>query len=353
MWVRGGSTTDAPTAPAPTVPAHSVEKKTAKKVVERDVVIIGSGPSGCTAAIYAGRALLSPLVVAGYTAGGQLMLTSDVENFPGYQNAIGGPELMGDLMGQATKFGAEFWRTDCKSIDLSARPFRLDLHNCTVLAKSIILSTGAEALWLGAEREEEFKGKGISTCATCDGYMFRDKPVVVVGGGDSAMEEANFLTRFASSVTVIHRRDTFRASKLMLQRATDNKKIRLLTHRRIARWHGKDGVLAGVTVEDPRDGTVEDILCDGAFIAIGHRPNTAFLAGGIALDDEGYIKLAKNTMTSVEGVFACGDVVDHRYRQAITAAGSGCQAAIDAEKWLEEEHAREKQGAGEQEVATH
>lgn len=332
--LRGGSTAEVNPETAEPAGAEKKEKKVV--VVEREVVIIGSGPSGCTAAIYAGRALLNPLVVAGYTAGGQLMLTSDVENFPGYQKAIGGPELMGDLMGQASKFGAEFWRTDVKSIDLSSRPFRLELHNCTVLAKAVILSTGAEALWLGAEREEDFRGKGISTCATCDGYMFRDKPVVVVGGGDSAMEEANFLTRFASSVTVIHRRDTFRASKLMLKRATDNKKIRLLTHRRIARWHGKEGILAGVTVEDPRDGTVEDIACDGAFIAIGHRPNTAFLQGGIALDDNGYIKLRSNTMTSVEGVFACGDVVDHRYRQAITAAGMGCQAAMDAEKWLEE-----------------
>lgn len=341
LWrLHGGSTAGAEVGAEADEPAKVEPARAEKKVVEREVVIIGSGPSGCTAAIYAGRALLNPLVVAGYTAGGQLMLTSDVENFPGYQKAIGGPELMGDLMGQASKFGAEFWRTDVKSIDLSSRPFRLDLHNCTVLAKAVILSTGAEALWLGAEREEEFRGKGISTCATCDGYMFRDKPVVVVGGGDSAMEEANFLTRFASSVTVIHRRDTFRASKLMLKRAADNKKIRLLTHRRIARWHGKEGILAGVTVEDPRDGTVEDIACDGAFIAIGHRPNTGFLQGGIALDDNGYILLRSNTMTSVEGVFACGDVVDTRYRQAITAAGMGCQAAMDCEKWLEAEEAR-------------
>jgi thioredoxin reductase (NADPH) len=316
-------------------------EKVEKPVVEREVVIVGSGPSGCTAAIYAGRAMLSPLVIAGYNAGGQLMLTSDVENFPGYQAAVGGPELMGDLFGQASRFGAEFWRTDCKSVDFTRSPFRLELQNCTVMAKSVIISTGAEAQWLNAEREEEFKGKGISTCATCDGYMFRNKPVVVVGGGDSAMEEANFLTRFASSVTLIHRRDTFRASKLMLKRATDNKKITLLTHKRIVRWHGDNGVLSGLTIEDPRDGHVEDVRCDGAFIAIGHRPNTEFLKGQLLLDENGYIKVLENTMTSVPGVFACGDVVDTRYRQAITAAGSGCQSAIDCERWLEAQHQRE------------
>ena len=345
--VRGGSASSVDesgesAAPASSSAVASTATQTAKPVVEREVVIVGSGPSGCTAAIYAGRALLSPLVVAGYSAGGQLMLTSDVENFPGYQQSIGGPELMGDLMTQASRFGAEFWRSDCKSVDLDAWPFRLELHNCTVLAKSIILSTGAEAQWLGAEREEEFKGKGISTCATCDGYMFRNKPVVVVGGGDSAMEEACFLTRFASHVTVIHRRDTFRASKVMLKRAMDNPKITLLTHKRIVRWHGLGGVLAGVTLEDPRDGHVQDVVCDGAFIAIGHRPNTEFLGGKLLLDEQGYIKTVRHTMTSVPGVFACGDVVDTRYRQAITAAGSGCQAAIDAERWLEERHAQQQ-----------
>ena len=329
-------------------PANSNKPTSSKPIVEREVVIIGSGPSGCTAAIYAGRALLAPLVIAGYSAGGQLMLTSDVENFPGYQNAVGGPELMGDLMGQASRFGAEFWRTDCKSVDFSSRPFKLEMHNCTVLAKSVILSTGAEAQWLRAEGEDEYKGKGISTCATCDGYMFRNKPVVVVGGGDSAMEEANFLTRFASHVTVVHRRDTFKASKLMLRRALDNPKISLLTHKRIARWQGRDGVLSGVTLEDPRDGHVQDVPCDGAFIAIGHRPNTEFLRGQLLLDDQGYIKTVRHTMTSVPGVFACGDVVDTRYRQAITAAGSGCQAAIDAERWLEEQHVgKEGEGEGE------
>ena len=311
------------------------ESTRVKPLEQRDVVIIGSGPAGCTAAIYTSRALLKPLMISGYNAGGQLMLTSDVENFPGYVSAPTGPELMHDLMGQARKFGADTWQTDAKSVDLSCYPYKVELHNCTVETKAIIISTGADALWLGAEREEEFKGKGISTCATCDGYLFRDKHVVVIGGGDSAMEEAHFLTRFASQVTLIHRRDTFKASKVMLQRVFNNKKIRVLTHRRVARWHGMNGVLAGVTLEDPRDHTLEDIPCEGAFIAIGHKPNTDFLGGQISLKEGGYIRHYSNTMTSKPGVFACGDVSDTRYKQAITAAGMGCQAAIDAEKWLE------------------
>jgi thioredoxin reductase (NADPH) len=310
-------------------------KEKSKPVEKRDVVIIGSGPAGCTAAIYTGRALLNPLMLAGYNAGGQLMLTSDVENFPGYVSAPSGPELMGDLMGQARKFGADIWQTDAKSVDLSTYPYVIETHNSTVEAKAIIISTGAEALWLGAENEEEYKGKGISTCATCDGYLFRDKPVVVIGGGDSAMEEANFLTRFASKVTLIHRRDSFKASKVMVQRVHENEKIRVLTHRRVARWHGKGGVLAGLTLEDPRDNSLEDIECEGAFIAIGHRPNTRFLKGQISLEESGYVRHYSHTMTSKPGVFACGDVADMRYKQAITAAGQGCQAALDAEKWLE------------------
>ncbi len=318
-------------------PAGSSQTKAkSKPILQREVVIIGSGPAGCTAAIYTGRAMLEPLMIAGYSAGGQLMLTSDVENFPGYVSAPSGPELMGDLMGQARKFGAEIWQTDCRNIDFSSHPYKIEMHNCTVEAKAVILSTGAEALWLGAEREEEFKGKGISTCATCDGYLFRDKPVVVIGGGDSAMEEANFLTRFASKVTLIHRRDTFKASKVMLQRVMENDKIEVLTHRRVARWHGKEGVLEGLTLEDPRDNSLQDISCDGAFIAIGHVPNTKFLKEQVALTDTGYIRQYSHTMTSKPGVFACGDVTDERYKQAITAAGQGCQAALDAEKWLEQ-----------------
>jgi thioredoxin reductase (NADPH) len=311
---------------------------TANAEPARDCVIIGSGPSGCTAAIYAGRAFLNPLVVAGYQSGGQLMLTSEVENFPGYQEPITGPEMMQDLTQQARRFGAEFWNTDCTSIDLSSYPYQVKMANCTVSAKSVILSTGAEALWLNAEGEEEFKGKGISTCATCDGYVFREKPVVVVGGGDSAMEEAIFLTRYASAVHVVHRRDTYRASKVMLERATKNPKITFHSNRIVSRWLGDDGILNGVELKitgDP-DKAAERLSCDGAFIAIGHRPKTSFLDNQVKLDAEGYILLSENTMTSRTGVFACGDVVDTRYKQAITAAGMGCQAAIDAEKWLQE-----------------
>ena len=306
----------------------------------KDVIIIGSGPSGCTAAIYTARAMLKPLVIAGYQAGGQLMLTSDVENFPGYKNSIEGPLMMNDLISQARKFGAEFWNINCQSIDFSCYPFKVQTYNTTIYTKSIIISTGAEALWLGAEREEEFKGKGISTCATCDGYMFRNKPVVVIGGGDSAMEEANFLTRFASSVTIIHRRDTFKASKVMLQRAIDNPKIKILKNKKVIQWQGENSILSGIQITDSNssDNKTEDVQCDGAFIAIGHRPNTEFLGQKIDLDENGYIVLKKHTMTNIPGVFACGDVVDTRYRQAITAAGSGCMAAIDVERWLEEKH---------------
>jgi len=308
----------------------------------KDVIIIGSGPSGCTAAIYTARAMLKPLVLAGYQAGGQLMLTSDVENFPGYKNSIEGPLMMNDLISQARKFGAEFWNINCQSIDLSCYPFKVQTYNTTIYSKSIIISTGAEALWLDAEREQEFKGKGISTCATCDGYMFRNKPVVVIGGGDSAMEEANFLTRFASSVTIIHRRDTFKASKVMLQRAIDNPKIKILKNKKIIRWQGENSILSGIQITDSNsnDNKSEDVQCDGAFIAIGHRPNTEFLGKQIDLDENGYIVLKKQTMTNIPGVFACGDVVDTRYRQAITAAGSGCMAAIDVERWLEEKHSK-------------
>ena len=303
---------------------------------ERDVVIVGSGPSGCTAAIYAARAMLKPLVVAGYVAGGQLMLTSDVENFPGYREAVTWPVLMEDLTEQAKHFGAEFVNTNCASIDTSSWPYSVHVPKGIIKAKSIILSTGADAIWLGAEQEDEYKGKGISTCATCDGFMFRDKPVVVIGGGDSAMEEATFLTRFASSVTLIHRRDKFRASKVMLNRALANSKIRIMTDSEVVGWQGQDGLLSGATVRNTQDGATEELKCDGAFIAIGHQPNTGFLDRQVTLDKEGFIALQKHTMTNVPGVFACGDVADTRYKQAITAAGSGCQAAIDAERWLED-----------------
>jgi thioredoxin reductase (NADPH) len=243
---------------------------------------------------------------------------------------------MEDLTEQAKHFGAEFVNTNCASIDTSSWPYSVHVPKGIIKAKSIILSTGADAIWLGAEQEDEYKGKGISTCATCDGFMFRDKPVVVIGGGDSAMEEATFLTRFASSVTLIHRRDKFRASKVMLNRALANSKIRIMTDTEVVGWQGQDGLLCGATVRNTQDGATEELKCDGAFIAIGHQPNTGFLDRQVTLDKEGFIALQKHTMTNVPGVFACGDVADTRYKQAITAAGSGCQAAIDAERWLED-----------------
>ncbi len=303
----------------------------------RDVIIIGSGPAGYTAALYTARAMLNPLVFAGYMSGGQLMLTSDVENFPGYPNGVSGPEMMIHLREQAVKFGAEIADKDVDRVDLSAHPFRVWVEGNEFATRSLIVCTGAEAIWLDAEGESEQKGRGISTCATCDGAFFRDQEVIVIGGGDSAMEEATFLTRFASKVTILHRRDVFRASKVMLDRARNHEKIDFRSHRIVKRWLSDERGLSGAIIEDPRYGTTEEIACTGAFIAIGHKPITAFLEGQVDLDDEGYIIHHSNTMTSVSGVFSAGDVVDKRYRQAITAAGMGCQAAIDCERWLESE----------------
>lgn len=302
----------------------------------RNVIIIGSGPAGYTAGLYAARAMLEPLMFAGYMSGGQLMLTSDVENFPGYPQGIGGPEMMIQLREQAERFGLEVQDRNVESVDLSQRPYKVSLEGEEFLTHSIIISTGAESIWLNAEGEAEQKGRGISTCATCDGAFFRDEEVLVIGGGDSACEEATFLTRFASKVTLLHRRDVFKASTIMYDRALNNDKIEIKTFRQIKKWLSDDKGLTGAILEDPRDGSTEEIKATGAFIAIGHKPITSFLGGQIETDVEGYIVHRKHTMTSVEGVFAAGDVVDTRYKQAITAAGMGCQAAMDAEKWLEE-----------------
>jgi len=304
----------------------------------RNVIIIGSGPAGYTAGLYSARALLEPLMFAGYMSGGQLMLTSDIENFPGYPEGIGGPEMMIQLREQAEKFGLEVQDKNVEKVDFSERPFKVWVEGEKFLSKSVIICTGAESIWLGADGEEEQKGRGISTCATCDGAFFRDQDVLVIGGGDSAMEEATFLTRFASKVTLLHRRDVFRASKVMYERALNNPKIEIKTFRTVKSWLSDDTGLSGAILEDPRDGSTEKISCTGAFIAIGHKPITDFLQDQVKTDDSGYILAKIHTMTSVEGVFAAGDVVDTRYRQAITAAGMGCQAAIDAEKWLEEQH---------------
>lgn len=302
----------------------------------RNVIIIGSGPAGYTAGLYNARALLNPLMFAGYMSGGQLMLTSDIENFPGYPEGIGGPEMMMQLREQAERFGLEVHDKNVERIDASSSPFKVYVEGEEFQSHAIIICTGAEAIWLGAEGENEQKGRGISTCATCDGAFFRDQEVIVIGGGDSAMEEATFLTRFATKVTLVHRRDVFRASKVMYDRVLNNPKIEILTFKQVKKWLSDENGLTGAVLEDTQSGEVSEISCSGAFIAIGHKPITGFLEDQIETDDSGYILAKDFTMTSVPGIFAAGDVVDTRYRQAITAAGMGCQAAIDAERWLED-----------------
>ena len=298
------------------------------------LVIVGSGPAGLTAAVYAARADLSPLMVEGAQAGGQLMLTTDVENYPGFPDGILGPELMDRFRKQAERFGTEIVTADVTRVDFSSRPFQAWVDDDRYQADTVIISTGASARWLGIPGEERLRGYGVSSCATCDGFFFRDKELVVVGGGDSAMEEATFLTKFASKVTIVHRRDEFRASKIMANRALSNPKIEVVWDSVVEEVHG-DTAVTGVTLRNVETGEVTEYPTDGMFVAIGHDPNTELFRGQIDLDDNGYIVVDGFTKTSVEGVFAAGDVVDHVYRQAITAAGNGCQAAIDAERWLE------------------
>lgn len=303
-----------------------------------DVVVVGSGPAGCTAAIYAARGDLRTHVLAGYEAGGQLMLTTEVENFPGYPEGVDGPEMMQQLRAQAERFGATFQDVDLNSIEGTQSPFTLHTDAGTIEARAVILATGSSAKWLGLDDEKRLMGRGISACATCDAFFFKDKEVVIVGGGDSAMEEANFLTKFASKVTIVHRRDSFRASKIMARRALDNPKIEVAWNSTITAIHGEQKV-EGVTIQDTQTGETREMACDGYFVAIGHVPNTKFLEGVVDLDDAGYIvpRELDKTYTSVEGIFVAGDVYDHRYKQAITAAGSGCKAAIDAERWLDDQ----------------
>ena len=301
-----------------------------------DTIIIGSGPAGYTAGLYTGRAMLEPLLFAGYASGGQLMLTSEVENYPGYPEGIDGPEMMMELRAQASRFGCEIVDKNVDLVDLSSRPFKVTVGKEEHLAKTLIIATGAEAIWLNAQNEVAHKGRGISTCATCDGAFFRDKEVIVVGGGDSAMEEATFLTRFCSKVTIVHRREGLRASQIMAERAKSNPKIEWKLNRVVKGWIGADGNFEGAILFNPQDNTKENFSCNGAFIAIGHKPITDFLNDQVETDVQGYLIWKENSMTSVPGVFAAGDVVDTRYRQAITAAGMGCMAAIDAERWLED-----------------
>lgn len=308
----------------------------------RDVVIIGSGPAGLTAAIYAGRANLSPLVIEGEPSstsdqpGGQLMLTTDVENFPGFPEGIMGPELMSNFRSQAQKFGAEFITAKVTNVNFSNRPFEINVGNDTHLAKSVIISTGAQSLMLNIPNESRLIGHGLSTCATCDGFFFRDQEIAVVGGGDSALEEAIFLTRFASKVYLIHRRDELRASKIMQERAFQNPKLEFLWNNEVTQIDG-DEKLEGIILNNTITSEKLDLKIQGLFIAIGHRPNTDLFKGHLELKDNGYlVTLPDSSRTAIDGVFACGDVQDDYYRQAITAAGSGCMAAIDAERWLEE-----------------
>jgi thioredoxin reductase (NADPH) len=306
----------------------------------RDVLIIGSGPAGLTAAIYTARANLRPLLLEGEPSstsdqpGGQLMLTTDVENYPGFVDGIQGPELMAAFRAQAARFGAQYLTVKATKVDFSSRPFRAWAGDDEYQARTVIVSTGARSKMLGLEAERRLMGHGLSTCATCDGFFFSGQRIAVVGGGDSAMEEALFLTRFADNVTVIHRRDTLRASKIMQERAFKNDKIDFLWDSVPVDLVG-DTRLEGVRVRNVKTGEKSTLEVGGAFVAIGHVPNTAIFRGQLDMDDAGYLRTYEGTRTNVEGVFACGDVQDHVYRQAVTAAGSGCMAAIDAERWLE------------------
>ena len=310
-----------------------------------DVIIIGGGPAGYTAAIYAARANLEPLVAEGYGAGGQLMLTTEVENYPGFPSGVQGPELMQDLRAQAERFGARMVTADVERVDFSARPFRAWIEGEEHRARAVIIATGATARWLGLPSEAAMRGFGVSTCATCDGFFFKDRPMVVVGGGDSAMEEAVFLARMAESVTIVHRRDAFRASPIMAQRALSNERIRVRWNAEVVDVLG-DGKVEAVRVRDTVTGELEDIPTAAMFVAIGHDPATELFRGQVELDGAGYVVVHDGTRTSVEGVFACGDVQDTVYRQAITAAGSGCMAAMDAERWLESQEDHERAAAG-------
>jgi thioredoxin reductase (NADPH) len=306
------------------------------------VAIIGSGPAGLTAALYNARANLNPVIYEGLQPGGQLTITTEVENYPGFENGINGPELMDIMRKQAQRFGAKSFFKEITQVDFSKRPFTLKSYDEVIYADAVIISTGASAKLLGIESEKKFMGYGVSACATCDGFFFKNQKVLVIGGGDTAMEEANYLTKFASEVVVVHRREEFRASKIMFNRAKKNPKIKFLTNKVVKEILGKEEngrkTMTGVIIQDTKDLSTERIDADGLFVAIGHKPNTELFKGILDMDEIGYLKIKPGTTkTNIDGVFAAGDVADKSYRQAVTAAGSGCMAAIDAERWLEEQ----------------
>lgn len=307
-----------------------------------DVIVIGSGPAGLTAAVYCGRALLKTLVIAGAVPGGQLMLTTEVENFPGFEEPILGPDLIQRMRKQAERFGAEFVQEDATSAEFKARPLKVSTASHTYESHAVIIASGASAKWLGLESETRLRGRGVSSCATCDGFFFRGKDTVTVGGGDVALEDTIFLTKFVNHATIVHRRDQLRASKILQDRAFKNPKISFLWDCVVEEVLGEQKV-EGVRVRNVRTGKQDELKCDGVFIAIGHQPNTAIFQGQIELDQKGYIVVEKGTATSVEGIFAAGDVRDFHYRQAVTAAADGCRAAMDAEDYLEEKGLRVQQ----------
>jgi thioredoxin reductase (NADPH) len=317
--------------PLPCIPATPC----VKFLIMRNVVIIGSGPAGLTAAVYAARANLSPLLIEGWQSGGQLTTTTEVENYPGFAKGIMGPDLMKEMRAQAERFGTEFLTGDVTAVELTQRPFTLTIDGeQRVQTKTLIIATGASAIQIGLKNEARLTGHGVSTCATCDGFFFKGKELIVVGGGDSAMEEATFLTKFASKVTVVHRRDKLRATKILQDRAMKNEKIAFLWNSAVEDILGSD-LVTGVRVKNLVTGKVTEVPCAGVFVAIGHRPNTNLFSGQLDMDAKGYIRTTQGTATNVPGVFASGDVQDSVYRQAVTAAGSGCMAAIDAERFLE------------------
>ncbi|MGH7451324.1 MAG: thioredoxin-disulfide reductase [bacterium] len=305
----------------------------------RKVIIIGTGPAGYTAALYTARANLKPLVFSGPEPGGQLTLTTLVENYPGFAEGIMGPELMDQMKKQSERFGAEIIHDAVTRVDFKKQPFEIFVGDQKYTAETVIISTGASAKWLGLESERQLRGHGVSSCATCDGAFFRNQELVVIGGGDVAMEDSTFLTKFASKVTIVHRRDTLRASKIMQERAFKNPKISFIWNSAVEEIHdvGK-GTVTGVTLRNVKTNERTHLRCDGVFVAIGHQPNTEVFKGQINLDGQGYVKTKHRTMINIEGIFAAGDVVDHYYRQAVTAAGMGCMAAMDVEKYLEAKH---------------